>query len=50
VNDTDFIAFAEVLVSYVDERFGRVAAWFCAAFLVVLPVLFILLMVRWLIR
>ena len=45
-----FIDFAEAAVGYVDERFGRPAAWFCAAFMIVLPPMFVVLTVLWLFR
>lgn len=50
MDDVGFMALAEGLISYVDECFGRVAAWIAGLVLVAAPIAATFLAVLWFAR
>jgi hypothetical protein len=47
MTDILFMALAEDAVRYVDERYGRAAAWVTAIAMVVLPIALLLVVIWW---
>jgi hypothetical protein len=49
MDDVLFMALAEGAVRYVDERYGRAAAWVTAVAMVVLPIALLVGVIWWLV-
>jgi hypothetical protein len=50
VNDVSFIAFAETIVGYVDEKYGRAAAWLALVIILLIFVALITALIWWISR
>ena len=50
MDDSSFLGLAEAAIGYVDERYGRAAAWFTALFVIALPILLAIGALVWLTR
>jgi len=50
MDDVAFLALAESVVRWVDERFGRLAAIAAAAFMILVPLAALIATAAWLIR
>lgn len=45
-----FLALAETVIPWIEDRYGRLAAWVVAALLIVLPITAVVIAAAWLLR
>jgi hypothetical protein len=49
MNDVDFIVFAETVVDYIDEKYGRAAAWLALVITLLIFVALITALIWWIV-